>query len=190
MSKVKDRPIPPTLKKFLRSFAALGKIKAAARAAGIDWSTHYYWLANDKYRRLFDRAHKRAGYPKQEKLDELATIGQPKFHNGEQVFCYFDADGKAAPREECLADKGKLKPKCRREPVMEINVTALIFALKAAFPDKYRERREVKHTGIVKTDPVNEQVKKILEDGRTLELANALARRMAQHAGGNGQSAN
>lgn len=186
-----NRPLTPQMKKFLRAFSRVGQLRPAARALGITKSSHFWWLRSCKrYRKAFNRARRLAGYLRQDVLDKLVLSGQPKFHDGEQVFIYFDAKRTPVPKSDAIDGAGRLRKGFKRKPATEVNVTALIFALKADFPEKYRERQEVKHTGIPKSDSINEQVKQLLADRESTELANSLARRMALNARGNGQSAN
>lgn len=145
----KNRPLSQRIKRFLRAYARCGYVKRACRMAEVGIGLHYWWYeTSERYRKRFNRAHRRAGHLRRDVLNKLAIAGQPKFHDGEQVFIYFDAKGTPIPKSDALDVAGKLRKGFSRKPATEINVTALIFALKADFPE-YRERQEVNHTGNV-----------------------------------------
>lgn len=105
---------------FLDAFAELGTVTHAAAAAGIDRQTHYNWLESDPegYGKRFEEAKARAI----DKLEREATrravegVDEPVFWQGMQV-----------------------------STVRKYSDTLLIFLLKGAKPEKYRERYE--HSG-------------------------------------------
>jgi hypothetical protein len=184
------RALSHRIKRFLRAYTRCGYIRRASSMTGVSASLHYWWLnTSPRYRKVFQRAQRRAGHLRRDVLNRLAVEGQPKFHEGAQIFIYFDAKGVPVPQCEAVGGDGKLIKGFKRKPATDISVTALIFALKADFPD-LRDNSIVTHQGTIKTNPLNEEIRKILADKESTELANSLARRMALNAGGNGQSAN
>jgi hypothetical protein len=101
---------------FLTAFAECGNISTASRLSGIARSNHYDWMQNDPdYPALFIEADKEAA----EKLEQEARrravngVSKPVFYKG----------------EECGV-------------VQEYSDTLLIFLLKGALPEKYKERYE------------------------------------------------
>jgi hypothetical protein len=101
---------------FLTAFAECGNISTASKLSGIARSNHYDWMQNDPdYPKLFIDADKEAS----EKLEAEARrravngVDKPVFYKG----------------QECGA-------------VREYSDTLLIFLLKGALPEKYKERYE------------------------------------------------
>ncbi len=106
---------------FLRAFRACGIITRAAKAVGIDRTTHYDWLADDpQYRDEFALAITQAGPAVEEEIFRRAMDGfdEPVFHQGKQCGV-----------------------------IRKFSDTLLIFAAKRVMPDKYRET--VEHMGEV-----------------------------------------
>lgn len=192
---VKGR-IDPKLLRFIQAYeeGRGASVRAAAEIAGCNKCTVYAAVKrNPAFRKMYRRAQRRAGRLSEDVLSDIANQGLPKFHDGKAVFEYFDKDGNYCERDE-LDETGKRKA-VRKERVFEPSVTALIFKLKAAFPQRYREQHQVKVTGanggpIQHTHEATEGVKRILADSVATDLANTLARRMALNAGGDGQSVN
>lgn len=106
---------------FLAAFAEVGTITHAAELAGIDRQAHYRWLKDDPdYPALFADADEKAC----EKLEQEARrraiegVGEPVFYKGEPC-----------------------------GTVQKYSDTLLIFLLKGAMPEKYRERYAAELTG-------------------------------------------
>ena len=106
---------------FLAAFAEVGTITHAAELAGIHRNAHYDWLKNDpSYPDLFREADQKAC----EKLEQEARrravhgVGEPVFYQGQPV-----------------------------GTVQKYSDTLLIFLLKGALPDKYRERYAAEISG-------------------------------------------
>lgn len=101
-------------KLFLEAYAEAGTISAAAREAGVDRSTHYRWLEADlAYGAAFALAHERAVDSLEAELIRRGRDGydEPVFQGGKKV-----------------------------GEVRKYSDACLIFALKGALPEKYRER--------------------------------------------------
>ena len=104
---------------FLQHYVSTGNIAGACRLTGIGRRTVYHWLEDDQhFKPLFDDAQVDAADSLEQEARRRALVGteKPVFQGGRQV--------------------GKIR---------EYSDTLLIFLLKGAKPDKYRERFE--HTG-------------------------------------------
>jgi hypothetical protein len=102
---------------FLAAYRETGNIKLACQAARVSRSSHYRWLQNPDYAKEFDEAKKDAG-------DVLEAEARRRAVDGweEQVGWY----------------KGQAGGTLRR-----YSDTLLIFLLKGAAPERYRERVQV-----------------------------------------------
>lgn len=106
---------------FLAEFRTCGNVSGAARAVGVDRGTHYGWLESDEtYVKAFAEAEIEA-------VDVLETEARRRAFTGvdEPVFYKGDVCGQIKKYSDVL----------------------LIFLLKGARPEKYRERFE--HSGRV-----------------------------------------
>ena len=104
---------------FLAAFSTCGNISEAAKLADVERRTHYRWLAKDAaYVKAFDDATEQASDALEQEARRRAVDGvdEPVFYQG----------------SECGV-------------VRKYSDTLLIFLMKGARPDKYRERFE--HTG-------------------------------------------
>jgi hypothetical protein len=109
----------PKKRAFLAAFAHTGRITQAAKSAQVGWRNHYNWLKSDPtYADVFLEAKRMAGEWLEDEAVRRAKEGilKPVFWQGEHV-----------------------------DNVLEYSDTLLIFLLKGAMPEKYRERFE--HTG-------------------------------------------
>ncbi len=105
--------LKPTQRAFLRAYAALGRVDLAASAANIDRGGHYDWLrASADYAQAFELAREEVG----QRLEDEAFR---RAHDGVEEPC-------------TVAGK--------RELVRKYSDTLLIFLLKGAKPERYRER--------------------------------------------------
>lgn len=103
--------------KFLKGFGQLSTVTAAAEHAGIDRRTHYLWLDTDpEYVRSFEEA-------KLESNDRLEAEARRRAMAGvlEDVYYAGEVVGQQTRKSDTL----------------------LIFLMKGAMPDKYRDRHEV-----------------------------------------------
>src|ERR1022692_1896646 len=74
---------------FLAALSICGQVKIAARAAGIDRASHYYWKANDPaYPALFAEAKLKAGQELEDEAVERAMVGvfEPITYKGAFVY--------------------------------------------------------------------------------------------------------
>jgi len=147
---------------FLAAFAETGSVTHAAAAADMTRVTHYRWSEeSEEYRQLFE-------FAKEEALENLER--EARFRATEGLRLYkFDRDGNA------------LKHPITGEPYFEEKRSdvLLIFLLKAADPEKYRERTETQLRGEVNLG----KGVRILEDDDwygNRERLNALAAPRAQ----------
>jgi hypothetical protein len=106
-------------KAFLASYAHTGRVTHAAKAAQVNWRNHYLWLKADPvYAEAFATAKQMVGDWLEEEAIRRAKEGivRPIYYQGAQVAEH-----------------------------LEYSDTLLIFLLKGAKPEKYRERLE--HVG-------------------------------------------
>lgn len=119
---------------FLVAFAELGNITAAARSVGIDRRSHYDWLRSDPaYPDLFAEAEEQAIESLEQEARRRAVHGteEPVFWKGEQV-----------------------------GGVRKYSDTLLIFLLKGARPERYRERFDVRQQ-LVTVDAVDAEIARL-----------------------------
>lgn len=119
---------------FLARYAELGTIQAAADVTEINRATHYTWLADDPdYAQAFDAAGEIAVERLEQEARRRAVDGvdEPVFYKGDQV-----------------------------ASVRKYSDTLLIFLLKAARPERYRERFDVT-TRVVTVDAVDAEIAKL-----------------------------
>jgi hypothetical protein len=178
---------------FLAAYARHGLIKPAARDAGITKTNHHNWLKDvpgyaERFGKIKVETLARVG-PKAERiLYRLAVRGVAETirdNRGAVVWDPVDADGRPVPPDS------KLKAGVRKATRRVWDTRALLALLKAWNPEVYGDKQKLLVSGAVAhTHDASEDVKKLLADRESLDLANALARRMAFNAGGNGQSSN
>lgn len=116
-----DKIRHPKKRAFLAALAETGNITRAAELSGVDRSTHYDWLASDEsgdYAAAVADAEQQAADRMETEARRRAVEGwdEPVYQGGEHV-----------------------------GTVRKYSDTLLIFLLKGARPEKYRERFE--HTG-------------------------------------------
>lgn len=107
-------------KAFLAAYAEAGNITRAAELAGVDRTSHYKWLNDPEYAEAFKAADEQAGDRLEQEARRRAVEGtqKPVFHQGKQCGV-----------------------------VNEYSDTLLIFLLKGARPEKYKDRVQQEHTG-------------------------------------------
>ena len=117
--------------RFLAAYATgFPTAKSAAKKAKIARSSHIRWLVNDpKYAERFDQL-------RQERVEEFEAEAARRAVTG--VTRHMTVAGESVE-------------------ITEYSDGLLMFILKAEVPEKYRERKEVKHTGIV--DEIAEVIK-------------------------------
>ena len=119
-------------KRFLAAYAHTGVILHACRAANVGRTTYYEWTEQDPdFATAAGFALAEAGDRLEEHAIEWATVGV-----------------KTVKEVYERNDRGELVL-TRREESRDISPTILIFALKGAKPEKYRERHDVNVTGSV-----------------------------------------
>jgi len=133
---------------FLAAFAECGVITEAARAAKVNRTDHYDWLLDPEYSAAFDAAKEQAIELMESEARRRAIEGvaEPVIYQGSLCF-------------EPLRDKsGKIKrdPKTKevlfsKKPLVVYKKSdiLLMFLLKAAKPDTYRENSKVELSGSV-----------------------------------------
>lgn len=105
---------------FLVAYASTGNICEAAKAARIERRQHYRWLEDPEYAKAFDDAHETAGETLEAEARRRAESGWD-----EPVF------GKLPGKDTGSGQVGVVR---------KYSDTLLIFLLKGAKPEKYRER--------------------------------------------------
>jgi hypothetical protein len=115
----------PKKRAFLAAYAGLGAVTKAAKVAGICRKTHNNWKnaegeEGDAYRHAFEEAHEHACEALEIEARRRAVHGtdKPVYQGGRKV-----------------------------GTVREYSDTLLIFLMKGAMPQKYKERQAVEHTG-------------------------------------------
>lgn len=109
---------------FLAAYRVSGNISTACTAAGLHRSTYYDWTEKDERFALEARqAYNEAGDLLEQHARDWATVGVPTVKE--------------------IYEDGKL---VRREESRDISATLLIFLLKGAKPEKYRERLDVQQS--------------------------------------------
>lgn len=140
---------------FLTAYVELGHIGQSATAAGVDRTTHYYWMREDPdYVGAFHLAEEMAASALEDEARRRALQGvkRLKFHKGDPII---DPDTGEPYFEHEYSD------------------TLLIFLLKSVYPEKFRERRDVNHSGSIDTGSdksVNEQIAAEIEKAVQIRL--------------------
>lgn len=101
---------------FLRAYERLGTVLHAAEEAGIDRQTHYAWLKDPEYAAAFADAEEKSVDALEAEARRRGIYGteEPVYHNGQIV--------------------GSIR---------KYSDTLLIFLLKGAKPQKYRDRVDI-----------------------------------------------
>jgi len=114
-----DKIPHPKKRAFLAAYIECCQISGAAKAADVDRGSHYDWMESDaEYKATFERARAIAGDTLEDEAIRRAREGV----------------------EKPVTIAGE------REVIREYSDTLLIFLLKGAKPDKYRERATIAHT--------------------------------------------
>lgn len=126
--------VTPKKRAFLLAYVECGQLFKAALCAKINRQTHYHWLRDDpEYVNLFEQAKREMGEMLESEAIRRANEGvvEPIVYQGN--FTYpLDENGKQDRTKEPLG-------------IRKYSDTLLIFLLKGAIPEKYKERHE--HTG-------------------------------------------
>lgn len=127
---LKARQTEQAKKRFLDAYARCGVIRAACRAARVGRTTYYEWTEFDPaFAAAAQIALTESGDRLEEHAIEWATVGLKTIKE------VWERDG-----------AGNLVL-VRREHDRDRNATLLIFALKGAKPEKYRDRMDIHHSG-------------------------------------------
>jgi hypothetical protein len=164
-------------KAFLAAFRQTGNVKAAAEAAEIDRSLAYVWKRGDpEYAVMFSDAQADAADLLELEARRRAVHGveKPVIHQGKVVETWVDEEGNIVNTETPGA---KLIPLT----ITQYSDTLLIFLLKGANPDKYRERTEshVRHSGQLAVEHHGELARRLREDPEAREKVDDLLRHLA-----------
>lgn len=149
MSSARDRVLQRKKAEFLAAYVTVGTVLHAAEIAGIDRSTHYRWLEGDaEYAKAFVEAEDKAveALEKEARRRALEGTEKPVYQNGRMVGV-----------------------------IREYSDTLLIFLLKGAKPQKYRERVDM-------TMDVRREIERLTSDPAEQEAALAEAERIIAKA--------
>jgi hypothetical protein len=111
----------PKRRAFLAAYCEVGNVSEAAKIAGVNRLAHYDWLQRDeRYAELFEQAHEIA-------CDHLESEARRRAIEGveEPVFYHGEVCG----------------------TIRRYSDTLLIFLLKGARPEKFRDNATIRHTG-------------------------------------------
>lgn len=147
--KLKELPdVPETTKlrqaAFLAAYAQIGNVAPAAEIVGISRRTPYRWLGEDEeFKPMFDLARQEFGYAVEGAMHQRALHGTEEFvlYKGEPV---------------TDPDTG-LPMKLRK-----FNVNREMAVLKAAFPDRYKDRAVVENTHTYRKDQLLTEIDEML----------------------------
>ena len=121
--------------RFLREFAKCGVVQESARRAKVSRDIHYDWLKDPEYQRQFAEAREQAVEALETELFRRVSEGTPEtvVYQGEVSF-QRDKNGNLTNKPLIVHRKSDI---------------LLMFALKAARPDRYRDnlKADVSHSG-------------------------------------------
>jgi hypothetical protein len=150
----------PKRRAFLAAYARCGNVSEAARIAGCNRLSHYEWLRTDeRYAEVFEQAHEIA-------IDYLEAVARQRATDGwlEPVFYHGEVVGH----------------------VRKFSDTLLIFLMKGARPDTYRDNATIRHTGAdggaIKVEAEYELSRRIMDRPDLLAAAELLAAELYQTA--------
>jgi hypothetical protein len=125
--------LSPAQWRFLREFSNCGIIRWAAERAGIGRQTHYDWMKQEEYRVAFDAAEQDAWDMLEQSAWDQSTKGIPDLvlYKGEPV----------RDPEYPNADPPVYLFKRTYSPQL------LMFLLRGARPEKYRDNMKLEHAG-------------------------------------------
>lgn len=129
--------IRPKLPLFLERLSETGNVTASARHAGISRTAVYHWLDRDpEFYNAFVEAERLGLMALEDEARRRGMLGvdEPVVHKGELMH-----------HDEVDPETGET----RRVPttLRRYSDTLLIFMLKGAFPEKYKDRVGVEHSG-------------------------------------------
>lgn len=118
---------------FLAAYAEVGNVTAAARMAKVSRQAHYNWLGDPEYADKFAAASEEAVDSLEAEARRRAVQGnvEPVFQGGKQV--------------------GEIR---------KFSDTLLIFLLKGARPERYRERYDVRQE-VVTVDAIDAEIARL-----------------------------
>jgi hypothetical protein len=187
---------------FLREYARNGgRITAACAKLGFTLDLHRNWLKRPKmypdyagaYRQAKKAARRARAQALLDSVFDRAVTGAPRFGKNKDgslrsEWWSEDTGFVTADDHRYHANPGAFVKRTLVERVPSDVLT--MFELKKLLP-AYRDKQQVSVTGeVAHTHDASEDVKKLLADRESLDLANTLARRMAINACGNGESSN
>ena len=147
---------------FLEAFARVGTITHAAEIAGIERDTHYGWLERDPaYALLYEQAEGKAADTLEREARRRAVDGidEPVIYQGQVSGTYLDMAGRPVPPGDPQAEA--FVPLT----VKKYSDILLIFLLKGARPEKYREGIDVE-----RPQPLNVQIIQFNVDNRSAQI--------------------
>lgn len=126
---------PVNRSRFLEAFAQSGILEEAARVAGVARQSHYVWLKDPDYQRRFAEATERAAERLEAELHRRLYEGTEETVVYQGEICY--------QRDEAGNLTNKPLVVRRKSDIL------LMFALKGAKPEKYRDnvKADITHSG-------------------------------------------
>ena len=126
---------PVNRARFLEAFATCGIIDEAARVSKVARSNHFEWMKDPEYQRRFAEANERAAERLEAELHRRLYEGTEETVVYQGEICY--------QRDEAGNITNKPLIVRRKSDIL------LMFALKGAKPEKYREnvKADINHTG-------------------------------------------
>lgn len=142
-AKAKDKTRHHKKRAFLAAFALCGNVSQAVLAAKVSRCMHYAWLKDDpQYVKDFAQAEADATdmLEAEARRRALNGVNEPVVYQGQLQGTWVDGEGNTVSQET---------PGARMIPltIRKYSDTLLIFLLKGARPNKYRDNAKVEHTG-------------------------------------------
>jgi hypothetical protein len=170
---------------FLAAYADTGNITAAARAAGISRTNHYTWMkADEAYVEAFSDADQQATDLLETEARRRAAHGvdEPVIHQGQMMGQWVNAKGEIVQPDTAGATMIPLT-------VKKYSDTLLIFLMKGARPEKYRDNAKIEHTG-PGGGPVQTETNHTFDNDRFADLYRSRTRRNPAGAGSSSSDRN
>lgn len=157
-------------------------LESCCEAAGVSVRAFRYWVTLDAdFAELYKKAKSRQIEIKWDRIRERAVSGLERLVSGEVVM--------EKKYERGIGAKGSIFSKdTETEVVVMPNPTAVIFALKGEFPERFAERQKVENTHTVSPPAAIsvesiESIEKLLADGRQDSTTTIPGKSKAKNAG-------
>jgi hypothetical protein len=142
------KPKPGDLQRraFLAAYAVSGNLSRAAKAAKVARRSHYDWMTDPAYAAAFEDAREQAGEALEEEARRRAVTGtlKPVIYQGS--LCREEVAERTEsidPETGEVTVKTEYKKIGKPLAIREYSDTLLIFLMKGAMPNKYRDNVQV-----------------------------------------------